>query len=315
MIGPTRPAIRRLARGCRCGRRARASVGFAARFSAWWRVSIAKDVSCRASEEASSSGCSGSSTQADRRSATTRVRPRSIEAIPTSASIPTRCITCRRCLHVCEEIQGQFVYAIAGRGGEARPGLRSRRALRAERLHGVRRLRGPLPDRSDPRSRPGARSHARRLRTHRLRRSRSPSPSAATAASAAGSRSKRAHAQGAADPRRAEAAVNRGHLCAKGRYAHALAELARTADDAAAARRGNAPRRSAGTRRSRAPHAGSRDPRRARPERARRADLVALDQRGGLPAAEALPQPRSAPTTSTAARASATRRRRPRCSS
>lgn len=27
-----------------------------------------------------------------------------------------RCITCRRCLHACEEWQGQFVYALAGRG-------------------------------------------------------------------------------------------------------------------------------------------------------------------------------------------------------
>lgn len=27
------------------------------------------------------------------------------------------CITCRRCLHACEEIQGQFVYGVSGRGG------------------------------------------------------------------------------------------------------------------------------------------------------------------------------------------------------
>jgi NADH dehydrogenase/NADH:ubiquinone oxidoreductase subunit G len=31
------------------------------------------------------------------------------------------CIACRRCVHACEEIQGQFVYSMIGRGGAARP--------------------------------------------------------------------------------------------------------------------------------------------------------------------------------------------------
>jgi len=31
-----------------------------------------------------------------------------------------RCITCRRCLHACEEVQGQFVYGIEGRGAATR---------------------------------------------------------------------------------------------------------------------------------------------------------------------------------------------------
>jgi formate dehydrogenase major subunit len=31
-----------------------------------------------------------------------------------------RCITCRACLHACEEVQGQFVYGIEGRGGASR---------------------------------------------------------------------------------------------------------------------------------------------------------------------------------------------------
>jgi formate dehydrogenase alpha subunit len=31
-----------------------------------------------------------------------------------------RCITCRRCQHACNEIQGQFVYAVLGRGGASR---------------------------------------------------------------------------------------------------------------------------------------------------------------------------------------------------
>lgn len=33
---------------------------------------------------------------------------------------PALCITCRRCLHACEDLQGQFVYAIANRGAKAR---------------------------------------------------------------------------------------------------------------------------------------------------------------------------------------------------
>ena len=33
---------------------------------------------------------------------------------------PGLCITCRRCLHACEMVQGQFVYGIAGRGSAAR---------------------------------------------------------------------------------------------------------------------------------------------------------------------------------------------------
>jgi formate dehydrogenase major subunit len=32
----------------------------------------------------------------------------------------TRCIECRRCLHVCEDVQGRFVYAFEGRGEAAR---------------------------------------------------------------------------------------------------------------------------------------------------------------------------------------------------
>ncbi|HXZ86139.1 MAG TPA: molybdopterin-dependent oxidoreductase, partial [Myxococcota bacterium] len=33
---------------------------------------------------------------------------------------PERCITCRRCVHVCEDVQGADVFAIAGRGADAR---------------------------------------------------------------------------------------------------------------------------------------------------------------------------------------------------
>jgi formate dehydrogenase alpha subunit len=33
---------------------------------------------------------------------------------------PDACIVCRRCLHVCEDVQGQFVFAVGGRGGGTR---------------------------------------------------------------------------------------------------------------------------------------------------------------------------------------------------
>lgn len=33
---------------------------------------------------------------------------------------PSICVVCRRCLHVCEEVQGQFAYGVAGRGAETR---------------------------------------------------------------------------------------------------------------------------------------------------------------------------------------------------
>ncbi len=32
----------------------------------------------------------------------------------------SRCIVCRRCVHACDEVQGQFVYSVAGRGSGAR---------------------------------------------------------------------------------------------------------------------------------------------------------------------------------------------------
>ena len=39
-----------------------------------------------------------------------------IKATPICVSIRRLCISCRRCLNACEQIQGQFVYGIAGRG-------------------------------------------------------------------------------------------------------------------------------------------------------------------------------------------------------
>jgi len=42
------------------------------------------------------------------------------ESHPYLRFYPSLCINCRRCLHACEEIQGQFVYGIEGRGSSAR---------------------------------------------------------------------------------------------------------------------------------------------------------------------------------------------------
>jgi predicted molibdopterin-dependent oxidoreductase YjgC len=47
------------------------------------------------------------------------------------------CITCRLCLNACEQVQGQFVYGIEGRGADATD-LRARRAVRRQRLRRVR---------------------------------------------------------------------------------------------------------------------------------------------------------------------------------
>ncbi|MCX5690599.1 MAG: molybdopterin-dependent oxidoreductase, partial [Planctomycetota bacterium] len=46
-------------------------------------------------------------------------KPRPIDAShPYMRFDRDRCITCRLCLNACEQVQGQFVYAIAGRGGK-----------------------------------------------------------------------------------------------------------------------------------------------------------------------------------------------------
>lgn len=50
-----------------------------------------------------------------------RARPHAVDAShPYMRFDRDRCITCRLCLNACEQVQGQFVYAIEGRGGKAR---------------------------------------------------------------------------------------------------------------------------------------------------------------------------------------------------
>jgi formate dehydrogenase alpha subunit len=124
---------------------------------------------------------------------------------------PSLCITCRRCVRTCDEIQGQFVYAVVGRGGEARLQLAASGRFADSpctacgacvdhcptgSLTDFDRVDPTLPDRVTQSvcgyCGVGCRVEieSRADRVLRIR--------------------------GVAD-----AAVNRGHLCAKGRYAHA----------------------------------------------------------------------------------------------
>jgi len=133
---------------------------------------------------------------------------------------PTRCITCRLCLHACAEIQGQFVYAIAGRGGEAHlvfgPGERFAQSDCTACGACVDHCpTGAILDRDrEEVARPAAADAS--------------TPSIAVTESVCGYcgvgcrvQIETGHAQGLRIRGVPEAAVNRGHLCAKGRYAHA----------------------------------------------------------------------------------------------
>jgi formate dehydrogenase major subunit len=124
---------------------------------------------------------------------------------------PSLCITCRRCVRACDEIQGQFVYAIGNRGGEARLQLGGSDRFAdspctacgacidrcpTSALTDIDRIDPTTPDRVTQ-SVCGYCGVGCRIEIE--------------------SRADRVlRIRGVAD-----AAVNRGHLCAKGRYAHA----------------------------------------------------------------------------------------------
>ncbi|MBM4336494.1 MAG: formate dehydrogenase subunit alpha [Deltaproteobacteria bacterium] len=129
---------------------------------------------------------------------------------------PSLCITCRRCLHVCEDVQGQFVYEVEGRGSRTRLifGHDDRYATSPCTSCGACVEvcpTGALWDRDLERPAPRG----------ELRTTRSTCGYCGVGcqveieADATGVR--RIHGA-------ALASVNRGHLCAKGRYAHGWRE-------------------------------------------------------------------------------------------
>ena len=124
---------------------------------------------------------------------------------------PERCITCRRCLHVCEDVQGQFVYDVAGRGSETRLifGTDERFATSPCTACGACIDVCPTAALSD---RDAERAPAGDTRTTR------------STCGYCGVGCQIEIESDARGVRRihgvANAAVNRGHLCAKGRYAH-----------------------------------------------------------------------------------------------
>jgi len=124
---------------------------------------------------------------------------------------PDLCIMCRRCLRACEEVQGSFVYAVAGRGAD------------------VRLVAGPTDRFADGDCVAcGACVDVCPTGAISDRDRRNGLPTAATTRTVCGycgvgcqvdvhvADGRVARVEGAPD-----AAVNRGHLCQKGRYAHA----------------------------------------------------------------------------------------------
>ena len=235
------------------------------------------------------------------------------------ASSHELCISCGRCVRACDEVQG------AVRADGHRPRLRRERRRRPRR--GFRDSAcvscGACADScptdaiteitlltcSSPNSRGEDDDRTLRPRDHdhlRLLRRRLPSgdPRRATARSC---RSRPA----------LDGPANEGHTCLKGRFAHQFSRHRSRLDRRrSSSESGDVPRR----------HLGGGDPPdrdRARPHpatthgprRDRRPRLLARDERGLLRRCSASCARRSAPTTSTTARASATRRRRSRCAS
>jgi formate dehydrogenase alpha subunit len=122
-----------------------------------------------------------------------------------------RCITCRRCVHACDEVQGRFVYAIEGRGARARLvfGLSERFAESDCVACGACVEVCPTGALRD-RDRMEAEAAERRVRSTCGYCGVGCQVEVETAAGSV------LRVRGAGD-----ASVNRGHLCVKGRYAHA----------------------------------------------------------------------------------------------
>ncbi|HSL85242.1 MAG TPA: formate dehydrogenase subunit alpha [Thermoanaerobaculia bacterium] len=133
---------------------------------------------------------------------------------------PSLCIVCRRCLAACEEEQGQFVYGIEGRGGDVRLVFGPEEAFAASDCTAcgacvVRCPTGAISDR-DRRDAAEAVAWTDSVCGYCGVGCRVRIGTGNGAAPDGGGRRRVLRIDGVPD-----AAVNRGHLCAKGRYAHA----------------------------------------------------------------------------------------------
>jgi formate dehydrogenase alpha subunit len=132
-----------------------------------------------------------------------------LEVHPLVRFEPERCIACRRCVAACESIQGQFVFAIAGRGGSVRlttvVGAEGRTDCTACGACVDQCPTGALSDADRVGATPGERT-----------RSVCGYCGVGCAVEIESRGGEVLRVSGVAD-----SPVNRGHLCAKGRFAHA----------------------------------------------------------------------------------------------
>jgi formate dehydrogenase alpha subunit len=127
---------------------------------------------------------------------------------------PALCILCRRCVHACEEVQGQFVYGLEGRGAETRLVYGSSARFADSDCVACGACVELCPT--------AALSDADRDAERRAGMERPAVTESVCGYCGTGCRVEVSSRDGAVVAIRGvpDAAVNRGHLCAKGRFAH-----------------------------------------------------------------------------------------------
>ncbi len=123
-----------------------------------------------------------------------------------------RCIACRRCLHACEEVQGQFVYGILGRGAATRLAFGSDERFLGSECTAC----GACVDRCPSGALLDRDREERGVRAERRVRSTCGYCGVGCGVEIETDGARVLRMRGAAS-----SPVNQGHLCAKGRYAHA----------------------------------------------------------------------------------------------